>query len=190
LDIQYRGSNPETIDWSFEEDKSFSIPIETVKNDSQLNTKFRNNSSIIRYLKYGGKSILFAGDLETPGWDWLAANNEDFKNTMRKGINILIAPHHGHKSGFPKSLFDLTGNVDTIIHSKGSEGNIEGTDVASQYTNYANGIIYKTLNNESCYKGSVLTTRSNGNIFIEIDNNGNTNFWTQKASSNHSLIKS
>ena len=189
LDTPYRGSNPETIDWGFEEDKSFSIPIEVVKNNSQLNTKIRNNSSIIRYLKYSGISILFAGDLETSGWDWLVANNEDFRNTMKQGINILVAPHHGHKSGFPKSLFDLTGNVDVIIHSKGSEGNIEGTNVASQYTNYANGVIYKTLNNGNHYKGNVLTTRSNGNIFIEINNNGNLFYWTQKASSNHILIK-
>ena len=108
---------------------------------------------------------------------------------MKSGVNILIAPHHGHKSGFPKSFFDLTGKVDVIIHSKGSEGNIEGTDVASQYTNYAYGAIYKPLNSENYYKGNVLTTRSNGHIFIEIHNNGNADFWTQKASSNHTLIK-
>lgn len=189
LDTPYRGSNPETINWGFEEDKSFSIPIETVKSNTQLNTKIRNNASIIRYLKYGGVSILFAGDLETSGWEWLAANNSDFVNTMESGVSILIAPHHGHKSGFPKSLFDLIGKVNVIIHSKGSEGNIEGTDVASQYTNYAYGAIYKTLNNKNYYKGSVLTTRSNGNIFIEIHNNGDTDYWTQKASSNHTLIK-
>ncbi|MDR2407773.1 MAG: hypothetical protein LBE13_06645 [Bacteroidales bacterium] len=189
LDTPYRGSNPETINWGFEEDKSFSIPIEIVKSNNQLNTKIRNNASIIRYLKYGGISILFAGDMETPGWEWLASNDSDFVNTMKSGVNILIAPHHGHKSGFPKSLFDLTGNVDVIIHSKGSEGNIEGTDVASQYTNYAYGIVYETLNNKNYYKGNVLTTRSNGNIFIEIHNNRNVNYWTQKASSNHTLIK-
>jgi beta-lactamase superfamily II metal-dependent hydrolase len=155
----------------------------------QLNIKIRNNSSIIQYLKYKGISILFAGDLETPGWDWLTTNNESFKKMMKQGINILIAPHHGHKSGFSKSLFDLTGKVDVIIHSKGSEGNVDGTDVASQYSNYSKGITYTALNNKSNYKGNVLTTRSNGDIFIEIDNNGNTSYWTQKASSNHSLIK-
>ena len=188
LDTPYRGPNSESIDWGFEENKSFLIPIETVKSNTRLNTKVRNNASIVRYLKYKGVSVLFAGDLETPGWDWLAVNDKDFNNTMKQGINILVAPHHGHKSGFPKSLFDFTGKVDVIIHSKGSEGNIEGTDVASQYTNYANGVIYKTLNNESHYKGNVLTTRSNGNIFIEINGKGNL-YWTQKASSNHILIK-
>ena len=185
LDNKYRGSNSETIDWGFEKDESFSIPIEDVKRDPQLNTKIRNNSSIIRYLKYGGVSILFSGDLETAGWKWLKDNNNEFVNTMKSGVNILIAPHHGHKSGFPKSLFDLTGKVDVVIHSKGSEGNIEGTDVASQYTNYARGVNYKTSNNEDNYNGKVLTTRSNGNIFIKIDINGNRSYWTEKASSNH-----
>jgi hypothetical protein len=107
---------------------------------------------------------------------------------MKSGLNILIAPHHGHKSGFPKSLFDLTGKVNVIIHSKGSEGSIEGTDVASQYTNYAYGINYKSPNNEN-YRGNVLTTRSNGNIFIDINNYGNANFRTEKASPNHSKLE-
>jgi hypothetical protein len=189
IDNYYRGSNPETVGWGFEEDKQFQIPMNIIKNSDGLKNKIRNNSSIIRYIKYAGKSILFAGDLETPGWDWLAENDSNFITTMKSGIDILIAPHHGHKSGFPKSLFELTGNVGVIIHSKGSEGNIEGTDVASQYSGNADGVKYNSLNDKKYYHGKVMTTRSNGNIFIKIDNSGSLYFWANKASPNHTLIR-
>lgn len=98
----------------------FPFLIDTVKRTPELNSKVRNNSSIIRYIKYQGVSFLFTGDLETAGWEWLARNNSDFADLMRQGIDVLIAPHHGHDSGFPKALFDLTGNVGVIILSKDS----------------------------------------------------------------------
>ena len=66
----YRGDNPETIDWGFDVDTTFSIPIETVKSEPTLKGKVRNNSSIIRYIKYRGVRFLFAGELETAGWEW------------------------------------------------------------------------------------------------------------------------
>ncbi len=186
IDNQYRGSNPETIDWGFVENKTFSIPINVLNNDEQLSEKFRNNSSIIRYISYNGVRILFTGDLETEGWQWLINNNKTFVDTVSKGVDIFIAPHHGHNSGFPKCLFDIIGNVKMIIHSKGSEANKEGTDVATQYSNYATGAMSLNLNNNKYYSGKVYTTRSNGNIFIEI-NYKSFNVWTDKASSNHNV---
>lgn len=189
IDTTYRGSNPERIEWGFQEDKQFRIPIEIIKTNELLNSKIRNNSSIIRYLKYGNISILFAGDLEYNGWNWLAQNNNDFVQTVKEGIDILIAPHHGHKSGFPKSLFDLCGSVRVVIHSKGSEGNIEGTNVSTQYNVYTTGIEYQTLNNKLFYSANILTTRSNGTIYFKINSDGTLKFWTTKASCNHKQIK-
>lgn len=187
LDMEYRGSNPESVNWGFDENYTFSIPIETVKADPTLRNKARNNSSIIRYIKYNGVKILFAGDLETPGWEWLAKNNAFFKMLMRDGLDILVAPHHGHDSGFPKALFDLTGNVNAIILSKDSEATKEGTDVYTGYSNYADGVVYYNTNDKNMYFGKVLTTRSNGNIYIIVDSNG-LFFATDKASSNHKKI--
>ena len=54
---------------------------------------------------------------------------------MRQGIDVLIAPHHGHDSGFPKALFNLTGKVKVIILSKDTEASKEGSDVYSGYSN-------------------------------------------------------
>lgn len=184
IDKKYRGTNPEKIVWGFDVNKIFQIPMETLKSDELLSKKLRNNSSIIRFIKKNGLSILYSGDLEKAGWEWLINNDKDFVDTISSGIDILIAPHHGHKSGFPSALFAITGNVRCVIHSKGSEGNIEGTDVSSQYSNNSDGVIYTSLNDKFQYKGKVLTTRSNGNIYIEIGKESFT-IWTDKASSNH-----
>lgn len=187
IDKHYRGSNPEHIDWGFNSNKTFHIPMETIIADELLSQKIRNNSSIIRFIEYNGIKILYSGDMESPGWDWLIENNKSFVDTTSAGIDILIAPHHGHKSGFPSSLFEITGNVKCVIHSKGSEGNIDGTDVSSQYSDKADGVNYKNFNDKDIYNGKVLTTRSNGNIYIHI-NGSSFDVWTSKASSNHEKV--
>jgi beta-lactamase superfamily II metal-dependent hydrolase len=189
IDEQYRGSNPETINWGFDGNKIFQIPMEIVISSDELSKKVKNNSSILRFIEFGNRKLLFGGDLEKAGWDWLAENDEDFIKTMQNGIDVLIAPHHGHKSGFPDSLFDLTGNVEISILSKASEAEKEGTDVSSQYTEYSNGVPYKNLKDgEMYFADGVLTTRSNGHIFLEVDDNGNMKICVSKASSNHSLV--
>lgn len=187
LDAVYRGHNPESVDWGFEANVTFSIPIETVKSTPELKSKVRNNSSIIRYIKYQGVRFLFTGDLETAGWEWLARNNSDFADLMRQGIDVLIAPHHGHDSGFPKALFDLTGNVEVIILSKDSEATKDGTDVYTGYSKYSNGMNYYNYNDKCWYRGKVLSTRSNGNILMSVENNSLT-IHTCKASSNHTRL--
>lgn len=184
IDSIYNGNNPEIVNYGLDANEVFCIPFEEVQTNVKLNKKVRNNSSILRYIKYNGYRILFAGDLEKDGWEWLCNNDLRFIILMKEGLDFLIAPHHGHISGFPKSLFDLTGNVRCVIHSKDSEANKDGTDVSSQYGNYCNGIEYKALSDNRFYKGKVLTTRSNGNIFISIYD-GKLKVWTIKASSNH-----
>ena len=188
LDKVYRGDNPETINWGFDVETTFSIPIEAVKSEPTLRGKVRNNSSIIRYIKYNGVRFLFAGDLETAGWEWLSKNNIYFRVLMRQGIDVLIAPHHGHDSGFPKALFNLTGKVKVIILSKDTEASKEESDVYSGYSNYSNGVRYYNASVECNYFGKVMTTRSNGNIYAIVDSNG-LYLAADKASSNHKKIQ-
>lgn len=168
IDSIYNGNDPEIVNYGLDANEVFCIPFEEVQTNVKLNKKVRNNSSILRYIKYNGYRILFAGDLEKDGWEWLCNNDLRLIRLMKEGLDILIAPHHGHISGFPKSLFDLTGNVRCVIHSKDSEANKDGTDVSSQYGDYFDGIEYKALSDNRFYKGKVLTTRSNGNIFLSV----------------------
>lgn len=188
LDLAYRGFNHEKIDWGFDVNKDFCISVDTVKSTQGLKDKVRNNNSIIRFIEYKGVRFLFTGDLETAGWDWLIANDKDFVDTVKNGVDVLIAPHHGHESGFPKALFDLIGNVCVIILSKDTEASKEESDVYSNYSAYATGVKYTTRKNE-VYEGKVLTTRSNGGILIEVVNDNQFSIYTDKASSNHKRIK-
>lgn len=184
LDCQYRGNNPEIIDWGFDYTRTFSIPIATVKCDPSLKEKVRNNSSIIRYIRHNGVRFLFSGDLETAGWEWLSNNDAAFVSIMKDGLDVLVAPHHGHDSGFPKALFDLTGNVKVIILSKDSEAAKEDSDVYAGYSKYSEGVNYYNLNDKCFYMGKVMTTRSNGNIYIIADDDG-LSVAADKASPNH-----
>lgn len=189
IDIPYRGNNPESIEWGFDKDIIFYIPMEKILSDESLNKKPKNNSSILRFIEYKGIKILFGGDLETEGWNWLMNNDLDFKNVLSKGLDILVAPHHGHKSGFPSALFNLVGKVKISILSKATESEQNDTDVSSQYSGFSEGIIYKNLSdNEMYYASGTLTTRSNGDIFIYIDNAGNLSFYAKETSQNHRRI--
>lgn len=188
FDKPYRSDSTERINWGFDVDNVFSIPINKVKDEPALKGKVRNNSSIIRYISYKGVRILFTGDLETAGWEWLTQHNSHFCSLMRQGLDILIAPHHGHESGFPKALFDLTGNVKVIILSKDTEASKEKSDVYKNYSNYADGIKYLSFNERESYRAKVMTTRSNGNIYIMINEYGNMEIGADKASSNHQKI--
>lgn len=154
-----------------------------------LSKKLRNNASIIRYIESNGVKILYCGDMEAEGWDWLIENNSSFVKTIENGIDILIASHHGHKSGYSSALFDIIGNVRCVILSKASEADKDGTDVSSQYSDKADGVKYENLNDSEVYTGKVLSTRSNGNIYFDIKETS-FNIWTSKASSNHERITS
>ena len=188
LDLAYRGSNPEKIDWGFDVNKDFCIPIDTVKSTQGLKSKVRNNNSIIRFIKCKGVRFLFTGDLETAGWDWLIANDKDFVDTVKNGVDVLIAPHHGHESGFPKALFDLIGNVCVIILSKDTEASKEESDVYSNYSAYADGVKYTSRKDGELYEAKVMTTRSNGCILVQVVYDGKFSIYADKASSNHKKL--
>lgn len=189
IDKVYRGNNPEVIPWGFEFNEIQGIPVSVCKVDEELKSKERNNSSIVRYIKQDGLGILFCGDLEKAGWEFFVEHYLSFLQILKdNGVNVLIAPHHGHKSGFPKALFDAIGNVDVVILSKDTEANKDESDVSTQYSNYSKGCKYKALNDKNVYWGKVLTTRSNGNIYIESTAKGFI-VWTDRASSNHKKIE-
>lgn len=188
FDLAYRGSDPEEINWGFDVNKDFCIPIDIVKSTQGLKGKVRNNNSIIRFIKYKGVRFLFTGDLESAGWDWLVKNNKDFVDTVKNGVDVLIAPHHGHESGFPKALFDIIGKVCVIILSKDTEASKEESDVYSNYSAYANGVRFKNRNDGNLYEAKVMTTRSNGSIMVRVEQDNYFSIYADKASSNHKKI--
>lgn len=68
-----------------------------------LNGKGENNSSLWTYMEIGDSKILFTGDTERKGIDYMLEKVSGYINK----ITILKVPHHGASSSFEKKLYDL-----------------------------------------------------------------------------------
>ena len=117
-----------------------------------------NNCSRVRLYEHNGIKILLAGDIEKEGMKKLLDLNPKFKAKLN-GLNILIAPHHGHSSSFSTELFDSTGQVNIVIASMMSgDKHVDG-----RYSNqsYVTGIPFDDGSTKK-----LLTTRSHGAISV------------------------
>jgi hypothetical protein len=177
----YRTTVATAPDWGFIS-KSYRIPIETLKTNPIFgDSKFKNNSSIVYLLQNGLFRILFCGDMETVGWDWLIDNNyQGFKDELTKGVDVIVASHHGHTSGYSQKLMDLIDSPKLSILSKGIESG-EDTNVDSRYSQKSSGLLVKSLADSTISKVKyTLTTRSNGTVYIHADKNGTIGVWAER----------
>ena len=67
-----------------------------------------NNLSVITSLKFGGSCLMFTGDMECAGFDHLLRTNTAIKAEV-KGVDFIVAPHHGRQNGICPDLFDVYG---------------------------------------------------------------------------------
>lgn len=164
---------------------------------SKDDQEYANSLSIVLYMSYCGLTILIPGDI-TPDAFELILNGKcekrftDYKRKMnenkrqkwaqetsdqpnlktlleKKGLTILVAPHHGLESGYPQCLFDLLGEdkPDIILISERPQSENSG----SVDQRYQNG---------TCSKGVViggktrysLTTRNDGHIKVCFKSDG------------------
>ena len=76
-----------------------------------------NDSSYVLLYKDNNKRIIFSGDSEERAWDYIL---ENFKKDI-KDIDILIAPHHGRKSGGNDKFLDILKPKLTLFGNAKSE---------------------------------------------------------------------
>jgi len=174
-------TSPATIlpDWAFST-KSFQIPFDKLSDDSLFGiSSFKNNSSLVYLLEFGGIRVMFCGDMEKEGWVWLLKNDASFLQEMSKGIDILIASHHGHKSGYSNELMKVMGDPKLTIISKGTEtGALR--KVAPQYSAKSTGLDVKNLSTKSVEKKYSVSTRANGRIYLDFKIDGSINVFSEK----------
>jgi len=96
--------------------ESRQLSVEQATEVSSTPNAIVNNCSRVRLYEHSGIKILLAGDIEKDGMKKLLELNLKFK-TKLAGLNILIAPHHGHSSSFSTELFNATGQVNVVIAS-------------------------------------------------------------------------
>ncbi len=131
-------------------------------------SSYINNSSLLLIYTWKGFKVTITGDLETVAIDRMLTEAPvlaDVKNT-----DLLIAPHHGHKSGFPNTWVQTVGKPYlTLVSANESDPHID-----KQYDSpkFAHGL---TLNGHPQY---MISTGDSGSIHLTVTfgNNGSQNW--------------
>jgi hypothetical protein len=136
-----------------------------------------NKLSQIVFVTYKESCICIPGDLTTDAWDKLL-NKTGVKEKLRQS-QIFVASHHGREDGFNENVFKychpeviILSDKD-IIH-KTQEGQTQ--TYAGQVS--GDGIC---LNDDKGKLRKVLTTRSDGHIWIRIEDNGSRTYKSFKS---------
>lgn len=120
-----------------------------------------NNASIITRIDIYGNSILLCGDMEKEAWDAITSDTGDIARTWRpflSNIDIMVAPHHGHKSGFSANLLNIAKPSVVLVSVKSIN-----PDVDPRYSQEpVRGI---KIGNDS-YR--CITTQKKGHIKVQI----------------------
>lgn len=134
-----------------------------------LNYSNINNFSVVTVIKYENYKIILPGDNEPSSWNELLEKSE-FKEAIRDA-DVLLASHHGRKSGFCEEIFKYFNPKLTII----SDGRFCDTSATDRYSNVTQGFTVshrKTGHNE---RRKCLTTRNDGVIVVKVEPSGSLN---------------
>ncbi|MHB9103078.1 MAG: ComEC/Rec2 family competence protein [Sulfuricella sp.] len=119
-----------------------------------------NNLSLVAHLSIRGFNFLFTGDMERDGFENLLCY-QPFANLMR-GIDMLVAPHHGRENGKCEKLFDEHGCRPTLVVISDCAKKYQSQETVPYYYNKAHGI-QNFRDNGPRY---VLTTRSDDHFYF------------------------
>jgi beta-lactamase superfamily II metal-dependent hydrolase len=123
-----------------------------------------NDLSMVTFFDFSGSTVCFTGDMTRNGWLGLL-RNPAFRAELPK-TTIFFASHHGREDGCCEQLYTVGGlaPVTTII----SDGGIQHAtqETVQWYANRSTGF------NLDGVTRRVLTTRSDGDIEMNIDADG------------------
>ncbi len=125
-----------------------------------------NNLSLVLHLTVHGYSFLFSGDMEKAGFDNILATCERFR-TVVSSIDVLIASHHGRKSGICPDMFDEWGCRPKLVVISDDYKQYETQETVNYYASKCSGISnFRNSGNDR----KVLTTRNDGEICFNFSN--------------------
>lgn len=120
-----------------------------------------NNASVVTRIDAYGNAILICGDLEKEAWDAIIADTGEYGQQWRPlltNIDILVAPHHGHVSGYSTQLLNLAGPSVVLTSVVTKDPNVD--------SRYSQAPVRGITIDNSPY--SCITTRTKGHIKIDI----------------------
>ena len=120
--------------------------------------RYINASSLLVVYKWRDFKIAIAGDQESAVMNAFL-NSNGFTSDAKK-TDILVAPHHGHRNGFPVAWTTVIGKPwVTLVSVQERDPNVDGRYSTADFArgvNIAGKIRY------------ALTTRADGNIFVKM----------------------
>lgn len=121
-----------------------------------------NNRSLVILAEYGGTKVLFMGDCTNAAQRELLERPEFVKAI--KGVNIFVAPHHGHERCYCPELMELIKPWLCIV-SDGKD--TQEVSAVSKYGEHSSGITF--WNRDKKRESRVcLTTRKDGHIVVDV----------------------
>jgi competence protein ComEC len=117
-----------------------------------------NNMSYVLRINYGGRSVLIPGDVEEAGWDDLAAACDD--NDVSLKTDVLVASHHGRRSGYPENGVLAQIDPHAVIVSAGK-------------MDAAHDAIRRYRDNVE----HVYSTRTEGSLMVRLREDGSLAIW-------------
>jgi beta-lactamase superfamily II metal-dependent hydrolase len=129
-----------------------------------------NKLSLAVFVSFGNFTMLFGGDMEEPAWNKLMMLPA-FRSRLSE-VNVYVASHHGRQNGQSDRLLALM-YPDIVVVSDGPK--VHATqETVGWYSRRTHGI--PDLDNiafgNPSAKRSVLTTRRDGTIRINVASNG------------------
>jgi len=121
------------------------------------------------------------GDMTAEGMKWLLAINSGFRssitgNAIRPGVDILVAPHHGHPNGFCSEWFDNTGPTryfNIVSERTARRGEQSGqTQVDSRYSQREFSL------GQNQHDRRMFSTRTDGSVLVWIGQDGTCTYET------------
>lgn len=133
-----------------------------------------NNLSMATFIKYGGFKMLFPGDLEGAGWKALL-QNPAFVAEL-KYTDVLVASHHGRENGYCEEIFEHFTPQVVVISDKPIAHETQKMVPDYRAVVHPNGVVVTN----QFRRRHVLTTRRDGDIFLQIGSNGTFRITTEK----------
>lgn len=130
-------------------------PTPELVEDANNSKDYNDCSYVLLYRTGNSKKILFAGDSGEKTWDYILQNYK----TDVSDIDILIAPHHGRKSGGNDKYLDTLKPKLTLF------GNAKSQHL--DYSSWNNRGLKKITNNQS---DCIIIDTDGGNIKVYVTN--------------------
>lgn len=130
-----------------------------------------NNLSVATFFRWRGFTIMFAGDLETRGWQTLL-RNPAFASDLAT-VNVLVASHHGRVNGCSDDVFKIV-RPDVVVFSD-DQKQYESQDTDAWYRARVKGIPDLGSTPDPLFglkNRHVLTTRRDGTLTLQVNPDG------------------